>query len=47
MAYFDDLMDHIATFLRALLDRFLEVLGYFDATKAGLDKASEVAADAE
>lgn len=44
MAYFSELMDHIAKFLKAMLDRFLEVLGLIDLTTQALEDASETQA---
>jgi len=42
MDNFAQLMNHIARFLKGLLDRFLQVIGFVDSTKNDLDKASEV-----
>jgi len=36
------LLNHIATFLKDLLERFLSVLGFIDSTKNDLDAASEL-----
>lgn len=46
MKYFNELMSHIAEFLKGLLERFLQVLGFVDSTKNDLDKASEAQSNA-
>ena len=38
----NELMNHIARFLKELLDKFLSVLGFIDTTKNELDKAADV-----
>jgi hypothetical protein len=40
------LLNNIARFLKALLDRFLSVLGFIDKTKNDLDAASEAQSEA-
>lgn len=40
------LLNHIARFLKDLLDRFLSVLGFIDDTKNNLDDASKAQSEA-
>ena len=42
MANFTELMNHIARFLKDMLERFLSILGFIDETKNNLDSASEL-----
>jgi hypothetical protein len=46
MKNFNELMNHIARFLKDLLDRFLSILGFIDDTKNNLDAASEAQSNA-
>jgi hypothetical protein len=41
MANLDLLLNHIARFLKEMLDRFLSVLGFIDETKNNLDDAAD------
>lgn len=46
MANFAELMNHIARFLKDMLDRFLSILGFIDETKNNLDGASVAQSEA-
>jgi len=43
----NELLNHIASFLRDLLSKFLSVLGFIDSTKNDLDDAASIKAEAE
>lgn len=46
MDNFAELMNHIARFLKDMLDRFLSILSFIDETKINLDGASVAQSEA-